>query len=583
MKRLPLGIALATGTLLLAACGQTDPEADAAANTLLRYVPADTPFVLANLEPVPADVVDAYIDRMAPVLAQFETALGGFREDIESGNTDLDDPRALAVAEAVLAEFEGKLDRQGMESLGLSLEQISAAYGHGLFPVMRVGLGDPVKVRAMIDRVQARSGVEIPEFDHQGQAYWKAADPESPMALFIAIIDDHVAFAAAPDAESQAFLPVFLGQELPDTSLAASGALGKLNRDKSFEPYGSGYLDLSRVVDELFDPNSQTAAWMARMGDFDPAAVDPACEREARLVTTFVPRIVAGTTEVTANAVGMRYQVETNPLLGGQLAGLVGDVPPAGSDPSRMATFSMNLQMGRVTEFLRNSANAMAAVPFQCPQLQDLNQQVQQLAQNLNQPMPPFIGNLKGMRAEFSEFDAANPSPERMRGLVSLEMESPQMVIGMASMMIPGFEELQIEPGADPVEVPRELMTVVTPEFEVYAVMGKSAIGISLGRGESDGLRAFLDQDGDVDDVFLSLEYDGKALARMQRQSIAAYEEAARQDTSLAAPDDQAGEVPGDIDLEALAADYEALLGRTRFEFRFDGEGLTIDNRQTFD
>lgn len=579
MKRVSLGIALATGALLLAGCGQDQQADDAAANPLLRYVPDDTPFVMANLEPVPADVVDAYLERMSPMLDQFEAALAGFRDDLETGEADVGDPRAAAVAEAVLAEFDGKLNRQGMESLGLSLEQVSAVYGHGLFPVMRVGLGDPDRVRAMIDRVQARSGVAVRELEHQGQPYWKAADMENPMALFIAIIDDHVAFAAAPKVREQAFLPVFLGQQLPERSIAADGALGELNEEKGFGPYGSGYVDLSRVVGELFAADSQTAAWMADMGDFDPATIDPACEREARLMTTFVPRIVAGTTEVSADAVGMRYQVETNSILGRQLARLTGDVPPASSDPTRMASFSMNLQLGRVAQFLRDSANAMAAVPFRCPQLQEVNDSVQRLAGRMNQPLPPFIGNLKGMRAELSEFDPASPSPDQLRGRLSLEMESPQMVIGMASMMIPGFENLQIEPGGEPVEVPQELMTISTPEFEVYAVMGKDAIGVSMGKGEKDGLKAFIEGDGKANDVFLSLEYDAKAVARMQRQRGEIFGEASRENPVGMT----ASETPGDIDLEALASDYEALLGRTRFDFRFDGAGLTIDNLQTFD
>lgn len=579
MKRLPFGIALATGTLFLSACGQDQQADDAAANPLLRYVPDDTPFVMANLEPVPADVVDAYLERMGPVFDQFEAALAGFRSDLETGDADIGDPRAAAVAEAVLAEFDGKLNRQGMESLGLSLEQVSAVYGHGLFPIMRIGLGDPDLVRAMIDRVQARSGVAIPELEHQGQAYWKAADLENPMALFIAIIDDHVAFAAAPKVREQAFLPVFLGQALPARSIAADGVLSELNEDKGFAPYGSGYVDLTRVVEEMFAADSQTAAWMADIGDFDPAAIDPACEREARLITTFVPRAVAGTTAVTSDAVGMRYQVETNSILGRQLARLTGDVPPASSDSARMASLSMNLQMGRVAKFLRDSANGMAAVPFQCPQLQDVNASVQQLAEQMNQPLPPFIGNLKGMRAEISDIDPANPSPDRMRGRLSLEMESPQMVIGMASMMIPGFENLNIEPGGEPVEVPQELMTISTPEFEVYAIMGKDAIGISVGKGEMEGLKDFIDDGGDANDVFLSLEYDAKAIARMQREGAAVFQE----DAPAATYEPTSAQAPGALDIEALAADYEALLGRTRFEFRFDGAGLTIDNRQTFD
>ncbi len=571
MKRLPLSIAIATGASFLVACGgQTEP--DAANNPLLRFVPADTPFVMANLDAVPTDVTDAYLLRMTPFLEQFEAAMQGFRSDLAEGRTELNDPDMEALLEAMLAEFDGKLSREGLESLGFSLEQMSAVYGHGLFPVLRAGLTDPAAVRAMIARIETNSGVPIPETTFQGVNYWRAAEPDSPMGIYVAILDDHFVMSAAPQSREAEFLPLLLGLEMP-AEILAPATLAELNRDKGFAPYGSGYLDLERVVDELFEADSLTATWMMDMGDFDPAAIDPACEREARLITTFVPRMVAGTTEVTSDRVGVRYQLETNAWLGGELARLVGDVPPASANTARMATFSLNLQMGRVATFMRESANAMAAVPFQCPQMQDLNAQVQQLATQLNQPMPPFIGNLNGVRVELSEFDPAAMDPSGMRGVVALEMESPQMVIGMASMMIPGFEELQIEPGGDPVAVPQEIMTVVTPEFEAYAVMSNDAIGLSLGKGEKAGLKDFLEARGDADGIFMSADYDAGQLARLQRTQMEAHAPYGAEPTSNST---------SDLDVQAMTEAYEAMLGRARFEFRLTEDGLTIDNTQDF-
>jgi hypothetical protein len=571
MKRLPLSIAIATGACFLVACGgQSEP--DAATNPLLRFVPADTPFVMANLDAVPTDVTDAYLLRMAPFLEQLQFALQGFRSDLAEGRAELNDPETEALLDAILAEFDGKLSREGLESLGLSLEQMSAIYGHGLFPVLRAGLTNPEAVRAMIARIETNSGVPIPEESFQGVNYWRAAEPDNPMGIYLAILDDHFVMSAAPQSRQAEVLPRLLGLELPAETLAPS-TLTDLNREKSFAAYGSGYLDLGRVVDELFEADSLTATWMMDMGEFDPAAIDPACEREARLVTTFVPRMVAGTTEVTKDRVGVRYQLETNAWLGGELARLVGDVPPASTNTARMANFSLNLQMGRVATFMRESASAMAAVPFQCPQLQDLNAQVQQMAEQLNQPMPPFIGNLNGVRVELSEFDPSAMDPSGMRGVVALEMESPQMVIGMASMMIPGFEELQIEPGGDPVAVPQEIMTVVTPEFEAYAVMSNDAIGLSLGKGEKAGLKDFLEARGDADGIFMSADYDAGELARMQRQQVEARAAYGAEPTSNTDPD---------LDVQAMTEAYEAMLGRARFEFRLTEEGLTIDNTQDF-
>jgi hypothetical protein len=569
MTRLPLSVAAATGACFLVACGG-QPEPDAANNPLLRFVPADTPFLMANLEAVPPDVTDSYLLRMEPFLEQFQAALHGFRSELANGQAEFGGPQTEAVLDAILAEFDGKLSRPGLESLGFSLEQMSAIYGHGLFPVLRAGLADADAVRAMIARVEENSGVPIPEATFQGVTFWRAAEDDSPMGIYVAILDDHFVLSAAPRSREAQFLPQLLGLETPAEAVAPA-TLAELNRDKGFAPYGSGYIDLGRVADEMFEADSLTATWMADMGGFDPAAIDPACEREARLITTFVPRMVAGTTEVTTNRVGVRYQVETNAWLGGELARLVGDVPPASSDPARLATFSLNLQMGRVATFMREGANAMAAVPFQCPQLQDLNDQIQQMSANLNQPMPPFIGNLNGLRAELSEFDPRTLDAGAVRGRLALEMESPQMVIGMASMLIPGFEGLQIEPGGDPVQVPQEILTVVTPEFEAYAVMSNDAIGVSLGKGEKTGLRDFLEAKGDADGIFLSADYDAGQLARLQRQQAEAFEGYQAEQTSST-----------DMDINAMAEAYENMMGRARFELRFTEDGLTIDNTQDF-
>ena len=55
--------------LMLAACGKSDEQAsagpDTGGNDLLAFVPADTPYVAANLEPIPEDVLDSYLAKHA--------------------------------------------------------------------------------------------------------------------------------------------------------------------------------------------------------------------------------------------------------------------------------------------------------------------------------------------------------------------------------------------------------------------------------------------------------------------------------------------------------------------------------------
>ena len=72
MNDLRMAMLSAVLGLSLTACGQSDStdttEVSATANPLLSYVPADTPYLTANLEPLPEPVIDAYLERWQPVI-----------------------------------------------------------------------------------------------------------------------------------------------------------------------------------------------------------------------------------------------------------------------------------------------------------------------------------------------------------------------------------------------------------------------------------------------------------------------------------------------------------------------------------
>ncbi|MGD2130132.1 MAG: hypothetical protein PVJ17_12580, partial [Lysobacterales bacterium] len=73
MTTIRLALTATILTLALAACGKDQGETAAGQeNALLAYVPSDTPYVVADLNPVPDDVLDAYLARMQPVLDELQ-------------------------------------------------------------------------------------------------------------------------------------------------------------------------------------------------------------------------------------------------------------------------------------------------------------------------------------------------------------------------------------------------------------------------------------------------------------------------------------------------------------------------------
>ena len=74
--------------LSLGACGKNEAPPTATgsstATELLSHVPADTPYLFANLEPVPEDVLDTFLTRLQPVLDSMQSQLSMVRSEMES-------------------------------------------------------------------------------------------------------------------------------------------------------------------------------------------------------------------------------------------------------------------------------------------------------------------------------------------------------------------------------------------------------------------------------------------------------------------------------------------------------------------
>jgi len=109
--------------------------------------------------------------------------------------------------------------------------------------------------------------------------------------------------------------------------------------------------------------------------------------------------------------------------------------------------------------------------------LQEFNKNATELMTQLNIPMPPMVNNLMGARILVEDFDPTTEPPQG-DGLLALYVDKPEMFVGMASMMVPGFDNLDLANQKDPVEIPAELLHM--EGIEVSALMSDNAIGASV-------------------------------------------------------------------------------------------------------
>ena len=236
------------------------------------------------------------------------------------------------------------------------------------------------------------------------------------------------------------------------------------------------------------------------------------------------PLMLAGITELSEDALAYQYRIQHPAALAGQLQELVSAIPAARTVTDRVLEFAFGIKVGAAKDLVREKVTAIVNAPYQCEHLQDLNQSAQEMLVNLDQPMPPFINNFRGIRLSLADI-MIGPStslPYNAQGHMAVHVEQPQMFVGMAQMFLPDLSELTMTPGDPPVQLPQSLVPV--PDMVVYAAMSDTAIGVSAGEGEEAGLTAFLDEKAGPEDMFLSANYDMKSYVEYKEKLRGAVE-----------------------------------------------------------
>lgn len=563
--------------LSVGACGKAEDPAAAEpgqlAMSILAHVPADTPYLMGNLQPIPEDVLDANFRRMEPVTTELQAQLGSLKAGLASDGAGVTgDEFSDRLLLALLDEFDGKLNRKGLESLGWDMQSTTVIYGVGAFPVVRMGLSDAATLRATILRVLENAEVNATEHEFKGLSYWRIASPDSgemPVALYVSILGDHLAAGMFPLTAEKQYLPSFLGLEKPANNNAAEFLAG-LNRKHGFTPFGTGFLDLHRLADEFLDPGATTARAMMSFEDYDMSEFSEQCVSETHAMIDKVPTMVFGITEMEVEAIAYRFLAGMPAGLATQLSGLVPAIPAAQAVSERIAELSFGLKVGAARDFLRQQAQAIVDQPFQCEHYKDLNEQAAQGLVQLDQPLPPFVNNFHGIRLSLEEIVMTPDQqiPTDVRGHLAVHVDQPEMFVGMAQMFLPDLASLSLAPGEPPARIPESLVTV--QGIVAYAAMSDDAIGMSVGAGEESGLPAFLDQEAGPEGMFFSVDYDNEAYYEYQLKALQTSAASMEGDTSM-------------MDLsEAAIRAAQAAGDRNHLSMKFTAEGLLIENRMTY-
>lgn len=458
-------LALVAVVWVLAACGgkraAAPIESRAPRSRTLSLVPADTPYVFVAL--------DAIKDTpWTPTMRDFHDAIAS---DAPEG-TDA----GSRMVQRLLAELrDGNRIRTARE-LGFSDDGEFVVYGLSLWPVLRLAIDDATKVRSFIGRVFAEPSPEVSKATAHGATYWTVSVRK--LAVVIAVLEHELAVAILPASALPRALPLVLGHERPARTLDAAQVIEKEAARYGYLRDWFGYIDSKRVLDLLAgdgDPIEQ------ELGALWKDASLAGCKTDFERIARAIPRIVFGYRRIDQQGVEAELLVEA-PALGAELAALRTAVPSLVAGKQR-PLFAMGLaaNAGAVVDWVRSTADRLAAHPFTCSGLDQLDEGLGALASRLANA-PAFVRTLQGAAIVVDDITL---SPKTGTGTAIVVGDGIPMLVSMLWAVPPLAGTPQPAPGL-PAAVPLKQLGI---DDVSSAHVGVAADRLALAVGPDSGTR----------------------------------------------------------------------------------------------
>ncbi len=488
-------LAMGLASVMLAACSHKDKNAP------LAFVPADTPYVVANLDVLNDSTRKALLaqaDAQLPSqLAQMDTAADQLAEE---------DPDGARLLRALRAEFKGDTVEGFANSTGLDLKGYSAFYGLGLAPVLRFQLSDPAAFEAFIGRLETAYGKKFEAATEGKQSYRKYVSPASGTELILAAVGKQAVVALLPSNPPQAMLREALGLDRPQKSMQDDGRLATLAKAKGYKKWLVGELDLTRALplmlggkDALADSMRKAHAQAESAKTGEPVAnqlqTSPACNSEAARIAARVPTISFGYTQLDAKHQDGRVDIALADDISKAFAGLKVDLPGLGKTGIAPFDLSLALPISELRTFWLAQVDAVATKPFTCPELTGLNDGFAKLGPMMQKAAIPPFGDLLGVRIALDSLTLnPNSSLPTFSGRLVLATRNPSGLLAMGQMMVPALAQLKLSNDGKPVMLPQQMTGMLGQP--AWVAMRDNALTLGVGAGEEAKLADTLKEPG---------------------------------------------------------------------------------------
>lgn len=558
--------------LALIACSDKPEAGLAAEEGILRYVPAETPYVFAATKRIPDDVREKLGASTEEVMQAYrrlaKAAIAHAPQGEEEAKLTADAQQRFSV---IVDELAAMITPEGIPAAGIDKNSVAAFYGMGLVPVFRVTLSDGALFNETFAKLEERAGESMEVATIDGHSYRYAGDDKA--RFIVAVIDNQLIVSFVPTSLPDDLLKSVLGLTLPATSIAESGALATLAETYGYLEYGLGMVDVERVAAAFLDEQSGVNQWLLEAMEHDTAPLTDVCKAEIRSMAGIVPRVVAGYTELSTENIKTKSVFELRSDLAAGLQAITAPVPGLGQAQGGLFSFGMSLDMAATREFYAARLDAMEADPYECELFADLQAGVAQGRATLQQPLPPVVYGIRGFLAVIDDIQGLDiekkqpPTKIDMRFL--LATDNAQGLLAMGAMFSPEIASLNLQPDSKPVKL--EIPVLASTVDAAYIAMSEDALALSVGSGSETRLTEMLGATSAQPAPFMSMDMDAGRYYGFLGDAIAS--------NTMNVSDAGAPEGPSPEMLQAtsdMMQSFEKLFSRVAFEIKFTERGIEI-------
>jgi hypothetical protein len=544
--------------------GVADGSVDADAP--LAFVPADTPYVVASLEPLPKASIDAWLQQSEPALRMWLSQLDLAATRMQ---TDAADEPATKWVRALNTEFKDKTVAQAIAAMGLDLQARSAFYGIGLVPVARITLADPTAFGAFVARLEASAGEKLATAAIDGVNYWQFADPQNKLRGIVALHGKHLVATVAPVGDDSA-LRTLLGLDRPAKSMSDGGELAAINKKYGYLPYATGYIDSTRLVNVFTAaPTPLETAFLAAL-EIEKPTVDAVCQAEYAALATVAPRLVLGYTTLEPKVSNAVTRIELRSDVAQDLMKLRAPMPGLDAGSNAMINFGFSLKLAELPPLVNKWAGQVSKAPWKCESLAGMNQAFADSSAQAANPAvfaaaPVFYG-LHAILTRF-EMDSLDAAPD-FSGKLLIGSPNPAALIGMAQSFAPQLAQLQLKPNGEVQPLPA--LEGMPPDVPAHAAMTDKLLGLAVGAGEEATLKDAMTIDP-ARQPLLVIGYSGAAFTQFAKQM---------ESTMLAVEQDEAKRAEAEQSMKMMR-DMYALIRRIEVRVEFGENGIEFHQSAT--